>query len=82
MALIVIADDPYSLEQLKSPRMNVAVVRPLVKRLYELRDVSIGDFPFPSPRYNFRLDQGSIAIIMIFYDRHMNMLIPSRLPSI
>lgn len=34
-------DDPYSLEQLKSPRMNVSVVRPLVDHLYDPDDVSI-----------------------------------------
>ena len=36
-----IIDDPYSLDQLKSPRMNVAVVRPLVDHLYDPTDVSI-----------------------------------------
>lgn len=34
-------DDPYSIEQLRDPRMNISVVRPLVDRLYELDDVSI-----------------------------------------
>lgn len=34
-------DDPYSTEQLKSPRMNVAIVRPLVEHLYDQDDVSI-----------------------------------------
>ncbi|KAF7191608.1 Calcium channel YVC1 [Pseudocercospora fuligena] len=34
-------DDPYSPDQLKSPRMNVAVVRPLVDHLYDPDDVSI-----------------------------------------
>ena len=34
-------DDPYSADQLKSPRMNVAVVRPLVDHLYDPDDVSI-----------------------------------------
>ncbi len=34
-------DDPYSLEQLKAPRMNISVVRPLVDALYEMQDVSI-----------------------------------------
>ncbi|KAK3677264.1 hypothetical protein LTR78_002802 [Recurvomyces mirabilis] len=33
-------DDPYSIEQLKSPRMNVAVIRPLVDHLYDPDDVS------------------------------------------
>jgi hypothetical protein len=35
-------DDPYSLEQLKDPRMSVSVVRPLVDVLYKLQDVSVG----------------------------------------
>ena len=35
-------DDPYTLEQLQSPRMNVSIVRPLVDRLYENQDVSVG----------------------------------------
>lgn len=34
-------DDPYSVEQLKSPRMNIAVIRPLVDHLYDPDDVSI-----------------------------------------
>ena len=34
-------DDPYSIEQLKMPRMNVAVVRPLVDHLYDPDDVSV-----------------------------------------
>ncbi|KAI9891616.1 MAG: hypothetical protein M1814_002550 [Vezdaea aestivalis] len=34
-------DDPYSLEQLKAPRINVAVVRPLVDKFYKLHDISI-----------------------------------------
>ncbi|KIX04585.1 uncharacterized protein Z518_05455 [Rhinocladiella mackenziei CBS 650.93] len=33
-------DDPYSLEQLKAPRMNISVVRPLVDSLYEKQDLS------------------------------------------
>ena len=35
-------DDPYSIEQLKAPRMNISVVRPLVETFYEMQDVSIG----------------------------------------
>jgi hypothetical protein len=35
-------DDPYSIEQLKAPRMNISVVRPLVEAFYEMQDVSIG----------------------------------------
>lgn len=34
-------DDPYSLEQLRAPRMNLSVVRPLVDQFYEMKDVSI-----------------------------------------
>jgi hypothetical protein len=35
-------DDPYSTEQLKAPRMNISVVRPLVDAFYEMQDVSVG----------------------------------------
>lgn len=34
-------DDPYSTEQLRAPRINVAIVRPLVNRLWDAKDVSI-----------------------------------------
>ena len=34
-------DDPYSIEQLRAPRINVAIVRPLVNRLWNGKDVSI-----------------------------------------
>ncbi|KAL2412550.1 hypothetical protein ABEF91_000753 [Exophiala dermatitidis] len=34
-------DDPYSLEQLKAPRMNISVVRPLVDSLFEKQDLSL-----------------------------------------
>ena len=33
-------DDPYSTEQLRSPRMNALIVRPLVDHLYDPDDVS------------------------------------------
>ena len=39
--LIKRLDDPYSLEQLKDPRMNASVIRPLVDQYYELQDVSV-----------------------------------------
>ena len=42
MAIYTGVDDPYSLEQLKAPRMNISVVRPLVDQFYAMRDVSIG----------------------------------------
>lgn len=35
-------DDPYSIEQLKAPRMNISVVRPLVETFYKMQDVSVG----------------------------------------
>lgn len=37
-------DDPYSLEQLKEPRMNILIVRALVDRLYNPSDVSVGRY--------------------------------------
>ena len=42
LLLMCAIDDPYSLEQLRDPRMNVSVVRPLVDKLYEPNDVSMG----------------------------------------
>ncbi|KAI9651192.1 hypothetical protein NHQ30_001229 [Ciborinia camelliae] len=39
--IISAIDDPYSLEQLRDPRLNVSVVRPLVDRLYDLDDLSV-----------------------------------------
>jgi hypothetical protein len=35
------ADDAYSLDQLRDPRMNLSIVRPLVDKFYGLKDVSI-----------------------------------------
>ncbi|KAL8722098.1 MAG: hypothetical protein Q9225_001342 [Loekoesia sp. 1 TL-2023] len=34
-------DDPYSLEQLRGPRLNTLVIRPLVDRFYNQQDISI-----------------------------------------
>ncbi len=39
--VIVSIEDPYSQEQLRAPRINVAVVRPLVNRLWDHEDISI-----------------------------------------
>ncbi|KAE8447580.1 hypothetical protein EG329_010551 [Mollisiaceae sp. DMI_Dod_QoI] len=39
--VIAAIDDPYSLEQLRDPRMNISVVRPLVDKLYAANDVSM-----------------------------------------
>ncbi|TGO63193.1 hypothetical protein BOTNAR_0103g00110 [Botryotinia narcissicola] len=39
--IISAIDDPYSLEQLRDPRLNVSVVRPLVVKLYDLDDLSV-----------------------------------------
>ncbi|CCD47140.1 hypothetical protein BofuT4_P002990.1 [Botrytis cinerea T4] len=39
--IISAIDDPYSLEQLRDPRLNVSVVRPLVDKLYDLDDLSV-----------------------------------------
>ncbi|KAL0936917.1 nonselective cation channel [Colletotrichum truncatum] len=36
-----VADDPYTLDQLREPRMNALVVRPLVDRLYDPDDPTI-----------------------------------------
>ncbi|KAF2731073.1 hypothetical protein EJ04DRAFT_472594, partial [Polyplosphaeria fusca] len=34
-------DDPYTFDQLKEPRMNVLIVKPMVDRLYDEDDVSV-----------------------------------------
>ncbi|KAF2470289.1 uncharacterized protein BDR25DRAFT_262072 [Lindgomyces ingoldianus] len=34
-------DDPYTMDQLKEPRMNVLIVKPLVDRLYDEEDASV-----------------------------------------
>ena len=39
--VIASLDDPYSLDQLRAPRINVTVVRPLVNRLWDIKDVSM-----------------------------------------
>jgi len=39
--VIAAIDDPYSIEQLRDPRMNLTVVRPLVDKYYALKDVSM-----------------------------------------
>lgn len=39
--VIASLEDPYSLDQLRAPRINAAVVRPLANRLFELNDVSV-----------------------------------------
>lgn len=42
--ILACIEDPYSMHQLKEPRMNVLIVKPLVDRLYDEDDVSIGEF--------------------------------------
>ena len=39
--IITSIDDPYSVEQLKAPRINIAIIRPLVDKYYDLKDISI-----------------------------------------
>ena len=39
--IITSIDDPYSVEQLKAPRINLAIIRPLVDKYYDLKDISI-----------------------------------------
>lgn len=34
-------EDPYSLDQLRAPRINASVVRPLANRLFDLNDISV-----------------------------------------
>jgi hypothetical protein len=40
-------EDPYSIDQLKEPRMNVLIVKPLVDRLFDADDISIGEYALP-----------------------------------
>ena len=40
------ADDPYTLEQLRGNRLNKTVVRPLVDRFYDAKDISTGMYLF------------------------------------
>lgn len=37
-------EDPYTVDQLKEPRMNVLIVKPLVDRLFDADDISIGTY--------------------------------------
>ena len=39
--IIASIKDPYTLEQLRAPRLNTSIVRPLMEELYDLEDVSI-----------------------------------------
>lgn len=39
--IILIVEDPYSLDQLRSPRFNIQIIRPLVNQFYKLNDISI-----------------------------------------
>lgn len=40
--VLALIEDPYSIEQMREPRMNVLIVKPLVDRLYDEDDISIG----------------------------------------
>jgi hypothetical protein len=40
--LITCSDDPYTIEQLQDIRMNALIVRPMVDKLYDPKDLSIG----------------------------------------
>lgn len=41
--IISVVEDYLSLEQLRDVRINVTVVRPLVDKFYELKDISISE---------------------------------------
>lgn len=47
--IVSVVDDYLSLEQLRDVRINISVVRPLVDKLYELDDISIGVCFFIGP---------------------------------
>lgn len=61
---LLLLDDPYSLDQLRDPRMNISVVRPLVDKLYDLDDVSIG-MPFSTCNYNPEEDSRIMHVMHI-----------------
>jgi len=44
--VVSIVEDYLTIEQLRDLRLNISVVRPLVDKLYELDDISIGMHPF------------------------------------
>lgn len=46
--VVSIVEDYMSLEQLRDVRINISVIRPLVDKLYDLDDISIGE-PVPCP---------------------------------
>ncbi|KAH7558285.1 hypothetical protein PSV09DRAFT_2432374 [Bipolaris maydis] len=39
--MLAVIEDPYTVDQLREPRMNVLIVKPLVDRLYDEDDISI-----------------------------------------
>lgn len=41
--VVSIVEDYMSLEQLRDVRINISVIRPLVDKLYDLDDISIGE---------------------------------------
>jgi hypothetical protein len=48
--IIAIVEDYLTLDQLRDVRINVSVIRPLVDKLYELDDISIGWTFHENPR--------------------------------
>lgn len=46
--VVSIVEDYMSLEQLRDVRINISVIRPLVDKLYDLDDISIGE-PVAAP---------------------------------
>lgn len=60
--VISIVEDYMSLEQLRDVRINISVIRPLVDKLYDLDDISIGE-PVQSPGGQPPPDQ--LAMLML-----------------
>lgn len=42
VADLILSDDPYTAEQLKAPRINKLLVRPLVNQLYNPHNIFVG----------------------------------------
>jgi hypothetical protein len=56
--LTLFLDNPYTIEQLSSPSINLSIVQPLVDKFYDPHDVSTGT-------NNIRLTYSSMAGLMI-----------------
>lgn len=61
--VVSIVEDYMSLEQLRDVRINISVIRPLVDKLYDLDDISIGEPVLSRARFFLRPPQ-SLAMLI------------------